>query len=542
MKRAGALFPLVHPSKQSFDALTSQTVDALPCRHLNSLRLLPDKVVQILVASRVLNRHRGYNSFLIRRQVVLIHNQISRSKLLVSKCFRTLTLLLTFALASSSVAFGLQTAPEPRRELLLNGLRVLVLSQPSSPNVTIALRIHSGSAFDLKGKEGTMALFSDLLFPDPETRDFFTDELGGSLRVTIDYDSVNIQMVGRTTEFERMLEILRTALISTPITDQNFAQLRDARIKSIRDMNAAPANVADRTIARRLFGDYPYGRSIGGTLETLSKIDRPDLLLARERFCTPDNSTLVVIGGVQESRVLRASRQLLGAWRKSDKLVPSTFRMPDSPDSRTLLVDASTSENVDVRLAVRSVARADRDYPVAALLTRLMRARWMSTLPESSRSTFFVRNESYLLSGIVVMGGSSKVSDATKILETAKAIVRSVIDTPPTASELERVRNEELALLNKSLGDPSSISEMWLDAETYKLAHNGDQISSFSKVTPADFQRVAVRLFGDAAFATIAVGNAIQIRTDFERIGKVEVFGENLGTQPASPVSPSKNP
>ncbi|HEX8353162.1 MAG TPA: hypothetical protein VF611_09700, partial [Pyrinomonadaceae bacterium] len=53
-----------------------------------------------------------------------------------------------FAAASSA-----QTA-EPRREQLLNGLRVLLVSRPADQNVLIKLRIHSGAAFDLAGKEG----------------------------------------------------------------------------------------------------------------------------------------------------------------------------------------------------------------------------------------------------------------------------------------------------------------------------------------------------------------------------------------------------
>lgn len=451
-------------------------------------------------------------------------------------------ILLSLSLTSTSIVFGVQNAPDPRREVLLNGLRVLIWSQPASPNVTIALRIHSGAAFDLKGKGGTMALLSDQLFPDPETRDFFVDELGGSLRVTVDYDSLNILMTGHASEFERMLEILRTALISTPITNQSVTRLRDARIKMSREMGVSRSFVADRAIAKRLYGDYPYGRPEGGTPDTLVTVDRPDLLLARERFHTPDNGTLVVIGGVQESRALRALRQLLGAWRKSDKLVPSTFRMPDVPDPRTLIVDFPGADGVEVRLAVRTLSRSDRDYPVATLLTLLMRDRWQASFPELNRSAFFVRNESYLLSGLFVMGASVRESEMTNVLESAKNTMRAFVESPPSAAELERIRNEAVATVNKGSNDPLTIAEMWLDAESYKLAFNGDQAQSFTKITTADVQRVAARLFRDASFASVAVGNAAQIKAELERTGKFEVLGEDTPTKFTPPPSPTKSP
>ena len=69
-----------------------------------------------------------------------------------------------------------QTPKEPEREQLLNGLHLLVWPQPGSSDLLLKLRINSGAAFDLSGKSGEMALLGDLLFPDPATVEFFTEE------------------------------------------------------------------------------------------------------------------------------------------------------------------------------------------------------------------------------------------------------------------------------------------------------------------------------------------------------------------------------
>ena len=76
-----------------------------------------------------------------------------------------------------------QTSNAPEREQLLNGLRLLFFPKPGDPEVVLKLRINSGAAFDLSGKSGQMALLGDLLFPDPATVDYFTDEMGGKLDV-----------------------------------------------------------------------------------------------------------------------------------------------------------------------------------------------------------------------------------------------------------------------------------------------------------------------------------------------------------------------
>src|SRR5262245_7530528 len=93
-----------------------------------------------------------------------------------------------------------QPATQPEREELLNGLRLLCWPQPGHPEVILKLRINSGAAFDLSGKSGQMALLGDLLFPDPDTVDYFTSEMGGKLDVTVNYDSTTITMVGKAAE------------------------------------------------------------------------------------------------------------------------------------------------------------------------------------------------------------------------------------------------------------------------------------------------------------------------------------------------------
>ena len=121
------------------------------------------------------------------------------------------TFFLVPSLAGATSACA-QTPRQPEREQLLNGLRLLFWLKPGSPEVILKLRINSGAAFDLAGKSGQMALLGDLLFPDPATVDYFTDEMGGKLDVSVNYDSTTITMVGKAAELEQIVEVLRNAI------------------------------------------------------------------------------------------------------------------------------------------------------------------------------------------------------------------------------------------------------------------------------------------------------------------------------------------
>ena len=431
-----------------------------------------------------------------------------------------------------------QTPAEPEREQLLNGLRLLFWLRPGSPDVILKLRINSGAAFDLSGKSGQMALLSDLLFPDPATVDYFTDEMDGKLDVKVTYDSTTITMVGKAAELERIVEVLRNALLATQFTPEIITRMRDARIKILKDSAISPATVADRAIASRLFGDFPYGRPAAGSPEDLARVDRADLMLARDRFLNSNNATLAVIGGVTKPRAMRTLRQLLGPWRKSEQIVPTTFRQPTTPEAKTLIVNVP-GPSVEVRLATRGVSRSDSDFPVAAILAKLAHHRWQAAAPELATQPVFVRSDAYVLPGAFVMGATVNSQSTADSVVNAKKVLDSLVNTPATAAELERAKNEVVNELTVMLAKPENAPDPFLDMDTYRMKAVQDQIGLLRAVTSSDLQRVANRLFKSAAVATVVAGETIQLKPALEGRLQYEVLGE-IATPAPTPKPPAK--
>ena len=433
----------------------------------------------------------------------------SRLKPFYSLSARLLTLFLALCCSLAGMAPAAQSVPDPRRDQLLNGLNVLLWERPGDPEVLLKLRIHSGAAFDLAGKAGTMALLSDALFPDQTIREYITGELGGRVEVTTDYDSINVTLAGRARDYERLVELLRTAIINMSLTADRVAELRAARSKVVRETGVNPTMIADRAVAVRLFGDYPYGRPFTGSTDTLARVERGDLQYARERFLNPNNATLVVSGGVERARAMRVLRQLLGLWRKSEGIVPSTFRQPEAPDTRTLVVDMPGTETVEVRVAVRALSRSDRDFAAAAVLALVARDRWQAAMPELAQRAFFVRHEAHVLPGIFIMGASLHTRDAARALSSAQKVLQDLSRTAPAATEFERARSEAFVTFNRQTEKPESIASLWLDAETYKLPSISEQLRAFNQLTPADVSRVAARLLMNASGPNVKPATAM---------------------------------
>ncbi len=454
------------------------------------------------------------------------------SLVFTDRLLRRAVLALCIVYSTGCLPVKGQVTPEPLREQLLNGLRVLIWPRPADQDVLIKLRIHSGAAFDVSGKGGGMAILGDLLFPDPATREYFTDEMAGRLDVETNYDSITVTMQGRASDFERMVEILRTALVATQLTPDNVAKIREGRIKIAKETGLSSAVLADRAIAARLFGEFPYGRPQSGSPESIARVDRADLLLARERFLNPNNATLAITGNVQRKNAIRALRQLLGSWRKSDQVVPATFRQPVLPDVRTLIINAPADQSAEIRLAVRGLSRSDRDVAAANILAIMARRRWEKLMPELTRTPVFARHEAHFLPGMFIMGASVHNSLARKALETGRDALKSLIDKPVSATDLQQAKTEVIASSTPGLAKPEGIAQAWLDIDTFGLPPINEQILALNTVSAADLERVAARLLRESAITSVAVGNSDQLKAQLEPHIKVELIGVIEQPQP----------
>jgi zinc protease len=433
-----------------------------------------------------------------------------------------------------------QAPPQPRRERLLNGLRILLLPRPGDQTVLIKLRVHDGSAFDLANKEGMMAVLADAMF-DQQTRDYVTEELDGRLEVRAGYDAVNVTLAGKAADFNRLLELARAAVMNPQLTPEAVARLRDARVKALRDAPPDGAALADRDVAARLYGTHPYGRPDSGTPESVARIERVDLLVMRDRFLTPDNTTLVIAGGFDAKEAMRTMRQSFGSWRKSDVPVPATFAQPNPPDARALVVNRPGANAFELRLAVRGLARTDRDAPAARVLAEVVRARWLAAAPELRERAAFVKHDAYRAGGTFRMGATPRTAaEAAGALESARAIMNQLSTTAPSASELESARQAFASAASQGAQGDEGFAEVWLDEHTYENAAAAvpEMLHAAAALTPAEAQRVAARLFLHTPAAVVAEGDAAQLRAELARAGGVEVFGEAAEKPPA--VEPQK--
>ncbi len=416
--------------------------------------------------------------------------------------------LLFVTLFLSAFAFGQTTKlPAPKENKLLNGLKLLVWNDPAIEKVTVKLRVHSGAAFDPKDKMGVMALLAESFFPTEQARAFFVEDLEGSLDISSNYDYLQITATGKSSEILSMLETISTAVISTPLTPENFKLIRDARLNRVKELEKNPAYVTDLAVAKRLFGDFPYGRSIEGTTDSLAKIDRADLLYAKERFLTSDNATIAIIGNVKPEYVHRVTRQLFGNWNKSDKKTPATFRQPDEIIKEKQFINFAESKNAEIYQATRSIPRNSKDFLYTHIITDVLSKR-LKKAGDVFQAQTFVTNNSYMLFGKYIVGIKIAPEKATQFLQEVKKtnFVREISD-----AEFAESKDFVISEMAKAINNKNTNSDLWLDADTYRLQSISQQFNSLQTLTLTDANRVLSKIFNNS-FVELVVGDANKLK------------------------------
>lgn len=405
------------------------------------------------------------------------------------------TILLAFLFASAGIvaAQTIKTAA-PRQEKLLNGMKLLVWNAPAAPKVSVKLRIHSGAAFDTLGKEGTMAMLAEILFPTEAAKEFFAEDLGGSLDITSNYDYIQIDATANDEQLLTMLETLANAVINVQTDKETTAKVRAAQLEKIKELEKNPVYIADRAVAKRLFGDFPYGRPQMGTSQSIAKIDFADLTLAKQRFFTADNATLAVVGSIKPDLVYRAARRFFGSWTQADKKIPATFRQPEAPENKTLTIEVPNLDKSYNRAAVNAAARNDKDFYATQIVSNVRRSQLCYT-DESKRGE--LKYEPHLLRGIYIIRRNENYVDKVEELPIndrnpcAFLLVKNdkFIYPAITQKDFEAAKSKAIAEMREKM--TANPADLWLDADTFKLISVKDEMSRLDNVTFADVQKVA---------------------------------------------------
>jgi zinc protease len=422
-------------------------------------------------------------------------------------------LLLSLALVSGAAA----APPLADREVLPNGIVLLVSERHALPIVAVNAYVRAGAVLDPPASLGLASLTAELLTRGTARRsgqeiDRAIESVGGSLGSGGGRDGAAVSLGVLKRDLALGLDLLAEVLTQPAFPEPELKRKIEEIQAALQNAETEPGSVAWRALAPLLYPGHPYARPVSGTLATVATLDRDQVArFHRERY-RPDATVIAVVGDVTTAEVRAALTARLGAWMPPPSPPPVIPIAPPValPESRVLIRPLTQTTVLLGRPAIR---QDSPDYPA------LVVANYILGGGSASRLYSRVREERGLVYGVDATlsaarhGASQSISLQTQN-ESADEAVRLVREEmrrlgrdDATPWELELAKAYLIGSYPLRVDTSSKVAGLLISLEETGLGLDYPERyrKRIARVTAADVRRVAALYLDPATFSTVMV-------------------------------------
>lgn len=407
--------------------------------------------------------------------------------------------------------------PSVQREVLPNGLRIVVAPQPHLHTATVAAFVKVGSRYEDRRQNGISHFLEHMLFrgserhPSAFAMSHAIESLGGTLGAATYADFTSFAMTlppESLGEGIRLLgEVFRAPVLGEIDTEKDI--VREEILEAL-DEDGRNVDVEDLSRAM-VFGEHPLGFKITGDA---SNIDRFTLDEVRGHFARHyvGASTVVVLSGnVDAETTIPVIEDAFGALPRGELPAVAAPHFPRGP--RFSYVDSQGSQT-DLRVSFVAVAEGDPKRPALDLLLRVlddgMSTRLHRRMVDEQGLAYdvFARLDLYEDCGMLDFGASVEHAKTPELLGELLDVARELRDANVPESELEKAKRRYAWDMRAALDEGATLASfhgvrhmIGRAEETLESAVDG-----LRAVTADDVRAMARAVFRPEGLAVIAVG------------------------------------
>ena len=392
-----------------------------------------------------------------------------------------------------------------QRTTLDNGLRVLTSEMPHTRSVTISVLVGVGSRYESAEQGGVSHYIEHMVFkgterrPTPEEISATVEGVGGVMNAGTEQELTVYWCKVALPHFEECLDLLVDMLRNSVFEPESIDKERMVVIEELNMINDYPTYKVDALLDELLWPDHPLGRDIGGTTESVSRIDRKMMLDHLRSFYGPSNIVVSVAGNVTHRRVTDLISALCKDWRpsKTSDWAPVTHVQSSSQ----MRLEYRKTEQTNLAIAVPGLPLEHADRYALELLSVI--------LGEGMSSRLFVRVRERKGLAYDVHSGVAQFLDCGAFVVTAGVDPKRVYDAVGTIlDEIGELRSgvpeEELSKAKQfttgrmllRLEDTRAVSA-WMGNQallTGRVLDPDEVVAGVDAVTTDDVCRVANEL------------------------------------------------
>jgi zinc protease len=391
------------------------------------------------------------------------------------------------------------------REVLPNGLTVILAPAPQVPVISYQTWYRVGSVDEKIGKTGLAHLFEHLMFKGTEKfgpKEFFNrlESQGAEVNAyttqdyTVYYQNFTPNLLDRVIEMEadRMVGL---KLDQDLLTTERQVVLEERRLR----VDNSPAGKLHEAMWGLSFREHPYRAPVIGYPQDLLKLTLEDLKSFYRDFYHPANATIVVAGAFDQTQTLEKIRARYGQIPQRVRPERKVSSEPAQDAERRISVfDQVSTEQFAWSYVIPRAGEPDA-YALDVLSTILFQGT-------SSRAHRRMVEDKSLLIGIsgtaytpafpglfMISGTLRKGVELTKVEKELAMLLEEVQKTPPSAEEVERAVRQLTVSAVDHLRTPQGVAQLLGAVQTVlgDVSRSTEDLEKYRGITPSDLQRVA---------------------------------------------------
>ncbi|MBE9019746.1 insulinase family protein, partial [Chroococcidiopsidales cyanobacterium LEGE 13417] len=194
----------------------------------------------------------------------------------------------------------LSVTEDVRKTTLENGLTVLTKEVHTAPVVSVQVWYKVGSRNEAPGVNGIAHQLEHMLFKGTTTRPIqfgrLFSALGSESNAFTSFDQTAYFGTVERNKLKALLELEADRMQNALINDEQLASEKRVVISELQGYENSPTYRLDRAVRRAAFPNSPYGLPVGGTKADVEKFTAEKVRDYYNRFYSPDNATLIVVG------------------------------------------------------------------------------------------------------------------------------------------------------------------------------------------------------------------------------------------------------
>ncbi|RJR20934.1 MAG: insulinase family protein [Nitrospiraceae bacterium] len=445
----------------------------------------------------------------------------------ISQLLVILFLLFTVHCSLFTAAYALDV----KRQVLKNGLTLLVVERHNVPVVRVSVGIKAGNLYEPADKAGLASLTAGLLTEGTTNRTARQiseeiDFVGGSVGASGGGDFITASLSVLKKDIDLGFDLL-SDIILNPSFPEVEIQKKKERIKGgLRSQEDDPGYISSREFKKAVFGEHPYGRLITGTVETIDSITRDDLVDFHAGYYVPENSVMAVVGDITNEEIEQLIQKYLNSWNRAGHSGVSPQKINITKERKTITIDKDLTQ-ANIILGHAGVSRDNPDYYAVSVMNYILggggfSSRLMQNIRDNKGLVYDIR--SYF--GADRYGGTFQTELQTKN-ESANIAIEEVLkeinmirSTPVTDEELSDARSFLTGSFPMRIETGARIAGFLVAVEYYGLG--SDYIDNYpqyiNSVTREDVLRVAKKYLDPENYVLVVVADQekAQLRDEFK--------------------------